>query len=71
MKPGNERCFVIVRVDELALGHAELENVITVKGIVWEQSEAEREVARLNRVNAGKGCRYFWQTSRASPKPEA
>jgi len=39
---------------------------ITVKEIVLSEAEALSEVARLNTLNAGKGCRYYWQQSRLS-----
>lgn len=68
MTRGKHQCFAIVRVDEFALKDAAIENAITVKGIVWSQEEAEREVARLNGLNAERGCRYFWQVSRAAPR---
>lgn len=68
MSRGKEQCFAIVRVDDFALRDAKVENAITVKAIVWDQDEAEREVARLNELNADKGCHYFWQASRAAPR---
>ena len=37
---------------------------VTVKEVVLDLGEAEREVERLNRLNASKGCRYFWQHTR-------
>jgi hypothetical protein len=33
---------------------------ITIVAVVPTHEEAEREVERLNMVNAGKPCRYFW-----------
>jgi hypothetical protein len=66
MSRAKEQCFAIVRVDEWAVGQAKVENDITVKMIVWDQLEAEREVARLNQLNGPKGCHYFWRTSRAA-----
>jgi hypothetical protein len=40
------------------------EDKVTVKQIVSTKDIAEREVERLTRINATKGCRYFWQTTR-------
>jgi hypothetical protein len=37
---------------------------VTVKAVVETQETAESEVARLNQLNAAKGCLYFWQTTR-------
>jgi hypothetical protein len=37
---------------------------VTIKEVVLELGEAEREVERLNRLNESKGCRYFWQGTR-------
>ena len=33
---------------------------VTVKEVVMSIEEAEKEVERLNRVNANKRCRYFF-----------
>jgi hypothetical protein len=37
---------------------------VTVKEVVLDRAEAEREVERLNRLNETKGCRYFFQMTR-------
>jgi hypothetical protein len=37
---------------------------VTIKEVVLDLGEAEREVERLNRLNESKGCRYFWQGTR-------
>lgn len=34
-----------------------------VKEVVATAEEARREVVRLNALNAGKGCRYYWQAT--------
>lgn len=36
---------------------------VTVKEVVMTVEEAQQEVMRLNTLNAGKGCRYFWQST--------
>ncbi len=36
---------------------------VSVKEIVTTAEEARREVIRLNALNAGKGCHYFWQAT--------
>jgi hypothetical protein len=56
--------FAIVRIDlfQLEDGAArDWANVVTVKGVVETQDQAASEVARLNEINAEKGCLYFWQ----------
>jgi hypothetical protein len=45
-------------------GAGEPEVAFTVKLIVPTVEEAEREVARLNELNGGNGCRYFWTPTR-------
>ena len=57
--------YAIVRVDDYHGSDVLPEIKITVKEIVATQDEAEHEVARLSKVNGGKGCRYFWQPARA------
>lgn len=63
--------FAIIRIDAFqlegrkSLVDAEMwRNLVTVKGIVGTQVEAESEVQRLNAVNHDKGCMYFWQCTR-------
>ena len=41
-----------------------LEHQVTVKEVLWSLELAEAEVARLNQLNADKGCRYVWQATR-------
>lgn len=57
-----EECFAILRVDD--------GQHVSVKIIVWDQDEAEREVARLNGLNNVKGCLYSWVTTRAQLREE-
>jgi hypothetical protein len=45
-----------------AIPHAAV--TFTVKEIVTTREAAEAEVERLNKLNAEKGCRYFWQQTR-------
>jgi hypothetical protein len=53
--------FAVVRVDEYLPPKTAITDRISVKEIVSTLDEAEREVARLNELNADKGCLYFWQ----------
>jgi hypothetical protein len=43
---------------------SEPQDTITVTKIVLSREVAESEVARLNTLNADKGAKYFWQTTR-------
>lgn len=36
---------------------------VSVKEVVTTAEEARREVIRLNTLNSGKGCQYFWQAT--------
>ncbi len=54
----------IVRHDEFA---TDIADAITVVAVVPTKDEAEREVDRLNRVNAGKRCSYFWTPAKYYP----
>lgn len=56
--------FAIVRVDRF---QEDDEHRFTVKRVVWSQDVAEREVQRLNEVNADKDCIYLWQYTRVDP----
>lgn len=44
------------------------ENALTIKEVVPTQEEAEREVVRLNSLNAGKDAVCFWQLTRFFPE---
>ena len=46
----------------------ELQISITVTKLVWSQERAKSEVERLNKLNADKGCTYFWQVTRLENK---
>jgi hypothetical protein len=56
-----QQLFAIVRFDSES---PTPEAGFTVKEIVRSLEVAETEVARLNRLNSSKGCRYFWQATR-------
>jgi hypothetical protein len=46
---------------------ASFEDAVTVKEILPEAKEAEMEVERLNKLNATKRARYFFQATRYFP----
>jgi hypothetical protein len=67
--------FAVVRFDS-SLVQSSLEDInwdwaITVKEILPTREEAVREVERLNKLEAGKGSHYFWQTTRYFPQGRA
>ena len=74
--------YAVIRIDDGPLDHPSsvhevmLEGVLVpapgpsnvkVKEVVATAEEARREVMRLNALQAGKGCRYFWQATRVFP----
>lgn len=64
MKRQSKHLFAVVRIDEDRPEGTPWEFRVTVKEVVMTKDEACREVARLNEVNKGKQCCYFWQITR-------
>jgi hypothetical protein len=77
-KPRYIAGYAVIRIDDGALDHpssvhevpvdgvlvpAPGPSNVTVKEIVTTAEEARREVIRLNALNVGKGCRYYWQST--------
>jgi hypothetical protein len=60
----HDHVFAIVRIDTFHDASVPPEVAVTVKNVVWTQEDAEREVARLNRLNASKGSVYFSKMTR-------
>ncbi|MCL4871425.1 MAG: hypothetical protein KJ063_20895 [Anaerolineae bacterium] len=60
----HEKVYAIIRVDLFQGESVQLRNKITVKKVVRDREVAEKEVDRLNRLQAGKDVEYFWQMSR-------
>ena len=60
----HDECYAVLRAD-VDERDVPIENRITVKVITWDLDDAKREVERLNGLNASRGCRYYWQTTRA------
>jgi hypothetical protein len=56
--------YAIVRLD---LDVATPDLAVAIKEVVPTLQEAEAEVQRLNQLNAGKDCRYFWRATRYFP----
>ena len=63
-----EQFWAVVRFDE---GVGDPTHAFTVKEIVRDQELAESEAARLNAVNADKGCRYWATPTRLFPEGSA
>jgi hypothetical protein len=61
--------FAILRYDEFQDPAVPIENRVTVTRVVHDETTARAEVDRLNALNGGKGCRYFWQTTRLAEAP--
>ena len=76
-KPRYIQAYAIIRVDdspydfwhdaECIVGNAAQPSPgpsnVKVKEVVATAEEAQREVVRLNALNAEKGCKYFWQST--------
>jgi hypothetical protein len=66
---GAEQLYAVVRVDHpkgdsLSRVLDDPGTCITVKEVLPTLEDAEREVQRLNALNAEKGCTYLWQVTR-------
>ena len=55
--------YPIVRIDT-PLDQTDPQSKITVVKVLTSQTAAEAEVSRLNEINAGRSCSYFYCTSR-------
>jgi hypothetical protein len=58
--------YVVIRVDEFE--SASGDELITIKEILPTLDEAVAEVERLNRLQEGKRCHYFWRLGRYFPQ---
>jgi hypothetical protein len=66
-----EHVYAIVRVDEFLGSDIPIERRITVKKVMRDADEAEREVERLNRLQRDAGVRYFAQITRLEQTDQA
>ena len=57
------RVFAVVRYDAFQDASVLPKNRITVTKIMRNEETARAEVDRLNQLNGGKGCIYFWQVT--------
>jgi hypothetical protein len=60
--------YAVVRYDHYLADDAASEAKVAVKEILPTREEAEREVERLNELDAGRGSTYFWQYTRYYPQ---
>jgi hypothetical protein len=66
-----DHVYAIIRLDrDAATGGIPDRNLIMVKKVVRSKEVAEQEVARLNRLNADKGCEYYYQITRLEREPK-
>lgn len=61
MSKNTVNVYAIIREDDWV---QKARDRIYVKEIVSSLEEAEQEVKRLNALNCGKGCFYYFQTTR-------
>lgn len=67
-----QEVYAVIRQDIWRdMNRAMIEEVITIKEVVMTQEIAEQEVARLNKLNEGKGAKYWWQYTRFFPEGSA
>jgi hypothetical protein len=55
--------YPIVRIDT-PFNEADPTNTVMVVKVLTSQADAEKEVSRLNQINADKSCVYFYCTSK-------
>jgi hypothetical protein len=78
MKPRYLQGYAVIRIDDGPLddmgrvrestidgaeGPAPGPARVSIKEVVMTVEEARRAVVRLNSLNAGKDCTYYWQTT--------
>lgn len=56
--------YAVIRIDRFQGNEVSLKDKVTVKEVIRTKEKAISEVERLNKVNADKGCEYFWQITR-------
>jgi hypothetical protein len=71
-----DHVYAIIRLDQGPTPCASLDkNLITITKVLRSKEEAEREVRRLNALNADKGCEYYCLATRlerqTTSEPEA
>lgn len=63
-----DHVFAIIRIDMFHSDDVPLQDVITVKKVVWTAEAAEAEVNRLNALKNGRKSMYFWELTRLERK---
>jgi hypothetical protein len=69
MNKDYEHVYAVIRSDDFLGDDCPSEEKVTVKMIVRDRDEAEREVARLNALQKPGGPHYFWQVTRLLQAP--
>jgi hypothetical protein len=74
VSPGNKvsekiSLYTVIRVDEFE--RVSDDERITIKEILPTLEEAVEEVERLNKLQKGKRCHYFWRLGRYYPQGRA
>src|SRR5262245_59924357 len=65
-----DHVFVIIRVDTFHRAETPWAEMVSVNRVMWDAEAADKEVERLNALNAGKGSSYFAQVARLERKVE-
>lgn len=68
MSKRNTPAFAIIRIDDEVSADLLPEDRFVIQKIMLVMEEAEEEVDRLNKLNAGKGCKYFMKQTRLRMK---
>jgi hypothetical protein len=59
--------FAVIRIDGLPDSLEAAHNLVTITKVLPRWEDAVKEAERLNKINGGKGARYFCQTTRYYP----
>jgi hypothetical protein len=71
LKPNRKygHLYAIVRYESDASPNTPIDFRVTIKKVVEDAAYAQQEVERLNQLNKGKGCCYFFQATRFESHP--
>jgi hypothetical protein len=70
-QPKHDQAFAIVRYDDFLGQRTEVSQKLAIKRVLWDHSEAVREVDRLNSLESGKGSVYFLLPTRVDRRLSA
>jgi hypothetical protein len=63
-KRTSDHVYAIIRYDAFQGAETPIENKIAIKAIFWDADSAQKEIDRLNKLQAGKNVYYFLQIAR-------